>query len=111
MTRQALVTAADGTTGAAAAGGAATGGATTAPGQPLSTNATAGDGGGGDPTPISNPAYYEQNILSRSGETIEPLGPNGLSVFDGPAWIAVDERALGFDRMTRYRRLRPGITT
>src|SRR3954453_13588951 len=33
-------------------------------------------GGGEDPPPISNPSYYEQNVLSRSGETIAPLGPN-----------------------------------
>ncbi len=39
---------------------------------------------------------------------IEPLGPGGLAVFEGPAWIPADERVIGTDRMTMYRRLRPG---
>lgn len=43
----------------------------------LATPLAWGAGGGDiDLPPASNPAYYEQNILSRSGETVEPLGPN-----------------------------------
>lgn len=41
------------------------------------TNAVPSDGGGGEPGgPVNVPTYFENNILVRAGETIQPLGPN-----------------------------------
>ena len=41
---------------------------------PSARAAEPGDGGGTGPTTV--PTYFENGILSRSGETIQPLGPN-----------------------------------
>jgi diaminohydroxyphosphoribosylaminopyrimidine deaminase/5-amino-6-(5-phosphoribosylamino)uracil reductase len=51
--------------------------------------------------------YRSGTVLGDAG--VEPLGPNGLGVFEGPAWMPTDERPLGTDRMIVYRRLRRGV--
>jgi diaminohydroxyphosphoribosylaminopyrimidine deaminase/5-amino-6-(5-phosphoribosylamino)uracil reductase len=41
-----------------------------------------------------------------SGPALEPLERGGLAVFDSPAWMLSDERPLGRDTVSRYRRAR-----
>lgn len=43
------------------------------------------------------------------GDGVEPLGREGLAAFDTPAWTLVEERTIGADRVSRYRRT-PGET-
>lgn len=55
----------------------------------------------------------DEVVLMRGADTlrsdgIEPLGKNGLAVFDTPAWQLVSERTIGQDHVNRYRRVRPG---
>jgi hypothetical protein len=63
------------------------------------TNLVPGDGGeGGGTTPPRVPAFFEQGVLVRSGETIQPLGPNlmgdRLNEFSGGLSFAHTDTAL-----------------